>query len=129
MAINGSADCSSLPVCDFEYNYKGMDVVSALLGTYCRAPCDSPWDGLDCYRYYAINSNWQFVVDPQRICLPASSSSSSQEIGSSSTSSECSEGNNDFDFENVKNGFRDYYEYFFLLFACFCLIKLLNMAK
>jgi len=47
----------------------------------------------------------------------------------SSTSSECSEGNNDFNFENVKNGFRDYYEFFFLLFACFCLVKLLNMAK
>jgi hypothetical protein len=35
----------------------------------------------------------------------------------------------DFDFENLKNGFRDYYEYFFLLFACFILIKLLNLMK
>jgi len=55
-------------------------------------------------------------------CQPYESSSSF--VGSSSSA-----GNNDFSYENLKNGFRDYYEYFFMLFVCFILIRLFKEVK
>jgi len=56
---------------------------------------------------------------------PVSSSSPPPEY--SSTSTDCP--GNEFNPVNVLNGFRDYWDIFYLIFACFILVKLLNLIK
>ena len=104
-------------ICDFNSNGGSAFDFPGILN-YCKGGnIGSSMTNADCVLYYMRNC--QLYVPP-----------SSFSVGSSSSSFvECPSGNNDFDFENVKNGFRDYYEYFFLLFSCFILIKLLNLIK
>jgi hypothetical protein len=94
-------------ICRFNQNGGSFGDVSGLLD-YCR------YDGSiqsGCVLYYLTN------------CRQFASSSSFQ----SSTSSECS--SDEFNPVNVLRGFADYWEIFYLIFACFCLVKLVNMAK
>jgi len=91
-------------------SYRSLD---ALL-TGCFASNDLVYR--DCISTYLFNCQ---LVDPTAL------SSSSQQY--SSTSAECAA--NDFSYENLKNGFRDYYEYFFMLFVCFVVIRLFKMVR
>jgi len=60
---------------------------------------------------------------------PPVSSASPPPPDYSSGSEECSSNDNDFNFDNVMRGFADYNYFFFMVFACFCLVKLVNMIK
>jgi len=105
-----SHDCDV--ICRFSDNGGSFSDIAGLLN-YCK------FSGLiesNCVLYYLTNC---------REYIPPSSSSQQY----SSTSSECPSGNNDFNFENVMRGFSDYNEVFYTIFACFILVKLLNLIK
>jgi len=71
------------------------------------------------------SSSVSVVVPPDPPPPPVSSASPPLEY--SSTSWDCP--SNEFNPVNVLNGFSDYWEVFYLIFACFILVKLVNMIK
>jgi len=99
-------------ICHFSTNGGSFNDLAGL-AKYCTY---STVFDINCFQYYL--SGCLEYVPP---------SSSSQQY--SSTSTECPSGNNEFNFENVMRGFSDYNYVFFTIFACFILVKLLNLLK
>jgi len=119
MSICGAGVYDCQLICRFSDNGGSIADFNGLLD-YCRQSSNSSFAHIECVSSYMTNC---------QLYVPFSSFSSSSSQRYSSTSFECPSGNNDFSYENLKNGFSDYYEYFFILFSCFILVKLIWMAK